>query len=135
MEPIRWNNRFSVGVPSMDAQHARMLDLINSLRDTTDAEATAKVIAGMFDYAATHFRDEEHLLALVGYSELDQQKQEHRAFLDKAAEFASKALASEESREDVAVYLHTWMLHHILQLDMKYAPCIPASLTCADLNR
>lgn len=128
MEQIRWSERFSVGVPEMDVQHMRIIELINALRSASDSEATTHAIAGMFEYAATHFRAEEHLLGLVGYSELPQQRREHRAFLDKAGAFATQALSSNESKEEVVGYLRMWMTNHILQADMKYALCIPDHL-------
>jgi len=122
---IVWNDQFSVGVPRMDAQHRRMIDLINALHPDTDADGAAKVISGMFDYASLHFAAEEELLRQVGYSELHAQQREHQAFLSKADEFSKADLHNPELYAHIADFLRSWMLHHILEEDMKYKRCIP----------
>jgi len=128
MQGLIWNERFSVGVPAMDAQHQRLIGLINSLRATDDAGIAFDTIMGMFDYATTHFRAEEELLRQAGYSELQTQLREHKAFLDKAVEFSKKDLADPQICSQITGYLRDWLRHHILEEDMKYKRCIPESL-------
>jgi len=122
---IVWNDEFSVGVPRMDAQHRRMIDLLNTLHLSADADSAFKAISGMFDYASLHFAAEEELLRQVGYSELHAQQREHQAFLSKASEFAKADLHKPELCAQIADFLRSWMLHHILEEDMKYKRCIP----------
>ena len=122
---IVWSDQFSVGVPQMDAQHRRMIDLINTLHSGADAGSASQAISGMFDYASQHFASEEELLRRVGYSELHTQQREHRAFLSKADEFSKANLNTPEMCAQIADFLRSWMLHHILEEDMKYKRCIP----------
>ena len=122
---IVWNDQFSVGVPRMDAQHRQLIDLINALHPDTDADSASKVISGMFDYASLHFAEEEELLRQVGYSELHTQQREHQSFLLKASEFSKSDLHKPELCAQSSDFLRSWMLHHILEEDMKYKRCIP----------
>lgn len=127
-QSIVWNERFSVGVRAMDEQHKRLIDLINGLQVPGDAGLTFDTIMGMFDYATVHFQAEEQLLREAGYSELPTQEREHKAFLDKASEFAKQDLGDPRTCGEIVVFLRTWLLRHILQEDMKYKRCIPEAL-------
>jgi hemerythrin len=128
MQGLLWNERFSVGVPSMDAQHKRLIDLINTLRASEDIGIAFDTIMGMFDYASVHFREEESLLKEAGYSELPTQEREHKAFLDQAVAFSKKDLSDSRIGSEIIMYLRSWLLHHILEEDMKYKRCIPERL-------
>jgi hemerythrin-like metal-binding protein len=128
MQGIIWNERFSVGVPAMDAQHQRLIGLINSLRATDDAGIAFDTIMGMFDYALVHFKAEESLLSQAGYSELPTQQREHKVFLDKAVELSKQDLADPTICTQITSFLRSWLVHHILEEDMKYKRCIPEIL-------
>jgi hemerythrin-like metal-binding protein len=125
MQGILWNERFSVGSRTMDAQHKRLIDLINTLRGSDDMGIAFDTIMGMFDYASVHFRAEEDLLRQAGYSELPTQAREHKVFLDKAVEFSKKDLSDPRIGTEIITFLRDWLLHHILEADMKYKRCLP----------
>jgi hemerythrin len=75
-----------------------------------------------------HFREEESLLKEAGYSELPTQEREHKAFLDQAVAFSKKDLSDSRIGSEIIMYLRSWLLHHILEEDMKYKRCIPERL-------
>ena len=112
----------------MDEQHKRLIDLINRLRASEDMGIAFDTIMGMFDYASVHFRAEEALLRKAGYSELPTQEREHQLFLDKAVVFSKKDLSDPRMGTEIVLFLRTWLLHHILEEDMKYKRCIPERL-------
>lgn len=130
MQEILWNDRFSVGIAAMDEQHKRLIGLINALGASVDAGIAFDTIMGMFDYAAIHFQDEEALLRRAAYSELPTQIREHKTFLDKAVEFSKKELRDPTTAEEIILFLRSWLLHHILEEDMKYKRCIPDGCLC-----
>lgn len=125
MQKILWNERFNVGIAAMDEQHKRLIELINTLGASVEAGITFDTIMGMFDYAAVHFHDEETMLQKAGYSELSTQAREHKAFLEKAVEFSKKDLRDPTTSTEIVLFLRKWLLHHILEEDMKYKRCIP----------
>lgn len=128
MQGIVWNERFSVGVPAMDEQHKRLIDLINGLQTSDNVGIVFDTIMGMFDYASEHFRSEERLLRSAGYSELPTQEREHKVFLEKAIDFSKKDLRDPQACKEIVLFLRSWLLHHILEEDMKYKRCIPDQL-------
>ncbi len=128
MEKIVWKERFSVGVPALDEQHKRLIDLINNLRDSDRKGIALETVTGMIEYASVHFKAEEALLRQAGYSELPTQQREHKAFIDQAEAVSKKDLNDPRTATELVRYLHAWLLHHILEEDMKFKRCIPEHL-------
>ena len=120
MPQMIWTTGFSVGVPLMDAQHKRLIALINATDRLTDVHAMADAIHQMFEYAHMHFRVEEELLRAKGYPELEQQLHEHALFFEQATAFLSKKLTDPKVKAELNGFLCKWLSHHILEVDMKY---------------
>ena len=124
-EDIVWSEHFSVGVPAMDEEHKKLIAMLNQLRHRDETGTAFNIVMQMFEYASVHFKHEEELLAHVGYSELETQKREHAAFLAKTSSFSESNMDDPALCDDLLVYLLKWMVHHILEEDMKYKRCIP----------
>jgi diguanylate cyclase (GGDEF)-like protein/hemerythrin-like metal-binding protein/PAS domain S-box-containing protein len=128
MDFFYWNKSFEIGIPEVDAQHRRLVELINELATAIteggalrDARA---VFTDLTDYAATHFRDEELLMAASALSEAEKQGhiKAHRSFVRKAQEIAqSPRLVHAEVAEQVLQFLTTWLISHILGSDRRFA--------------
>lgn len=120
MQAIEWSKRFSVGVEMLDSQHKVLVELVNTMLSKTDPGTMFDGIMGMFNYASEHFAAEENLLRASGYPELDRQIIEHKAFLAKTTEFSARDLSKLANCTEVTTYLREWLMHHILEEDMKY---------------
>lgn len=131
MEPIAWTEEFTVGVVALDAQHRRIVGMINRLArepaaPTGDA-TVSDVLTAMTRYAEEHFRFEERLLEEHGYPGLTQQREEHRAFRMKTADLCNAAMDGTNAAPDVLLaYLRDWWTRHILEEDMRYKPFFAA---------
>jgi len=124
MQPFIWSDKISVGILEMDEQHRQLIDLLNALAQHTDPGVAFDTIMRMFSYAEGHFKAEEALLSRIGYPELEKQKQEHQAFLAKTADFSAQSLSDPALYVKLATYLTSWLLHHIMEEDLKYKPFI-----------
>ena len=62
MALIQWSDELSDGVRELDAQHQRLIQMINELNDAMlqgkGKDALSEVIAGLHQYARTHFASE-----------------------------------------------------------------------------
>jgi hemerythrin-like metal-binding protein len=75
----------------------------------------------MTDYAQTHFRAEEYLMAEYGYEQKAQQEKQHQAFIDKTMAFYSATdLGPNILSTALLDYLSIWLVEHILKQDMQY---------------
>ena len=120
MPVIQWTEGFSVGVPLMDEQHKRLIDLINATQFPCDERALTVGIAKMFDYAAVHFQAEEALLRSRQYPGLAVHIGEHQQFREKAQDLASRNLRDPHISAQLNAFLCRWLSDHILETDMKY---------------
>ena len=65
METLEWSSRLATGIPEIDNQHKRIVDMVNQMREameTGDTEAVGRVIPDMVDYTISHFAFEEALM-------------------------------------------------------------------------
>lgn len=127
MEPIWWTEEFSVGVVEMDRQHKKLIAMINRLihepEAKTDSETISELLSGMINYAREHFRDEEALMSEHGYPFKDRQVEQHTAFIQKTVDLCSAVEVGVDIVPQImAEYLKGWLVHHILEQDMKYKP-------------
>jgi hemerythrin len=126
MALIQWSDELSVGVRELDAQHQRLIQMINELNDAMlqgkGKDALSEVIAGLHQYARTHFASEEKLFAEHGYPDAEKHKNEHDYFVGKVDEFKSEL---EQGRLGlsikVAQFLSGWLQNHIKVVDKQYS--------------
>lgn len=121
-----WDDSFSVGIEELDAQHRKLLDLINEIGDLADAQNPAKSAAfgalnGMIRYAEKHFRTEEAYFDKYSYPEHRQQEEEHEGFVESVFSMAQE-LDNESplSWGAMILYLEDWYTEHVLGNDQGY---------------
>lgn len=123
MATMEWKDNYSVGNMKMDGQHKGLIALINQLCGEDEIDVR-EVLEKLQEYVDIHFRDEEALLAKIGYPDLDKQKAEHEIFskwFDEQLETYRNGGGSDTIRERVQNYLRTWWIKHILFSDKAYA--------------
>ncbi len=125
MALIEWQDSFSVGVTKLDDDHKRLIDLINRI---DEAEKSGKSVQWALEelrnYTEYHFRAEEARMAAADYPDIEEHKQEHKAFVEWLVTVERTYNLSPEAHfhiaETVNEYLRDWWTHHILEIDMQY---------------
>ena len=126
LEKVVWADAYSVGVAAMDAQHKKLVGMINQLadchagRDRTSSETFHQVLRAMFEYTQVHFRAEETYLQEIGYPQRAAHLGEHDAFVEKMTAYSMAAADGTHDCAGAYRYLKEWLLAHILSSDMKY---------------
>ncbi len=127
---IRWSERLNTGIPEVDDQHRRLVDLINQLfkamQHGSNKTEVSKVVDELVDYTQTHFRDEEDLMRRHGYPGLSEHQRIHQTFVATVAKYAEKIKGDTHlSATEVFSFLKDWLLSHIEKQDRDgYAPMI-----------
>lgn len=131
MQFFYWNSSFEIGIPLIDTQHRRLVDLINELATAiTDGGRLPEVEAlfrRLMDYAAKHFADEERLLerSMLSDGEKLRHRGAHRGFVEKVAKIAERDdLLRADVAEQVLEFLITWLVSHILGSDRKISQAL-----------
>ena len=132
MALIEWDNSLSIGVSEIDRQHQQLVKMINELNDAMlsgkGREALRTIINGLISYTDTHFTTEERYFDQFDYSEADQHKGEHEAFVRKVSEFRDGYESGQIGLSiSIMNFLSSWLTTHIKGSDKKYAPMFTAN--------
>lgn len=133
MDQIEWTDTFSVGVPTIDEQHQRLVALINRLflaiMDNAGEAILGEVLAELGRYAHHHFAYEERLLAENGYpaAQFNVHRAEHERLTAAVADF-NRRMQTDSATLDLALYdfLRGWMTDHLCGSDSQYATFLAA---------
>ena len=127
MQLIEWDNSFSVGVVRLDADHRLLMEMINQLCEAWQAGKDGLVLDKLFEallvYTDIHFAREEAILEALGYERLVQQRQAHAALKAEVVAFRDRHLTAtqpEALTAEMAHFLRSWLLDHILGEDRRY---------------
>lgn len=123
---IEWSRSYSVGVRQMDAEHQRLIDIINNLyaamRSGRSKDAIGTILDELVDYTKTHFAHEERLMQESSYAGFDEQKRSHEALIAQVVEIQGKYRAGTALGQEVMTFLKNWLVNHIQGLDKRYGP-------------
>ncbi len=122
---ITWKSYYSVGEPSLDNQHKKILALVSEVYEAVerrdDDAAVRRVLKELSRYALTHFRYEEQLMRDCGYPHVAEHSALHEEFRQRAR--AWEAEANLLTARDLLLFLKQWWVGHIQSEDKKYMPC------------
>jgi hemerythrin len=122
-----WSDAYLVGVPEMDDQHRRLVELISrfydSLSDRAPArEALADLVCGILDYTRYHFTTEERLMREWGYPEAEAHRDQHGGFIARAVSLADRFTQGQLVLSiEATSFLREWILSHIQGTDRALA--------------
>jgi hemerythrin len=127
---IQWSPSFSVGQPILDADHRKLIDILNQIYDAwTSGDSSTielgKLFDDLLDYTDVHFSREEAKLSSRDYDDLDRHHAAHERLRELVHAFRSRHLAGQQAdtmTEEMAKFLKSWLVNHILEEDMKYRP-------------
>ena len=124
---FEWNERYSVGIGSIDAQHQTLFrlgaELHAAMTSGQGKAASGKILGRLIQYTASHFAHEERLMRQHDYSGMAAHKAEHDALTKQVLQFQSDF---ESGNATITVqllhFLKNWLTHHIDGSDKRYAP-------------
>ncbi len=125
---IDWTSDMSVGDDKLDADHKRMIGILNRLAEAISADNVSENLGGIFhelhDHTREHFSREEARLAKTQYPFFEGHKAEHERFTHQMNELADRYNASPntDTANELMRLLHEWLLIHIKEHDQQYAP-------------
>ena len=128
-----WTEKMSVGVEVLDADHKRMIDLLNDLHDGIVAgrgtERLERVLDGLVDYVRTHFEHEEELFTQTGYPGAAEHIQEHRTLTNLVMDVQARYNQGkfEALSLNTMDFLKDWLTNHIQGSDKNYKSHLNAS--------
>jgi hemerythrin-like metal-binding protein len=126
MATITWNKSLSVQIDSIDEQHKKLIDLINSFYENinqgSNKEKISEMIRSLKNYTIFHFSTEEKYMKKFDYPEFNNHKLEHDKFIESVLNFeerykSGKLLLSIE----ITSFIKDWITNHIMGTDKRYS--------------
>jgi len=123
---IDWSDKYSVGIESIDEQHKKLINLINTLQTVVDyntgEEFERECLAAVVDYTKTHFVYEEGLMRKYGYPDFESHKAQHQKMIDKVNDLlAAYEKNPKSAMKDALDFLKQWLIRHINGTDKQYS--------------
>lgn len=126
---IRWDSKFSIGIPVIDKQHKKLFMLCNTLQMVLSDKTLSNnweeeykyALKECVEYVKIHFRDEEKLMQAAGFAGLKEHKEIHASFVRKVLEFSSAESYSIGAAFQLVRFLYEWILSHIAHDDKLFA--------------
>jgi len=130
---IKWDPKFELGIPAIDAQHKYLVYICNDLyqaimknsrRDGETWEDSLKLaLKDCANYVQTHFHDEEILMRASEYPDFARHRMEHEAFTRKVLETVQNFDSINMTKAlEFVKFLYNWILSHIAHEDKLFVP-------------
>ncbi len=109
IKKITWEKKYELGVPLIDSQHRRLVEIAGDLYDTLSGDPSqyqsnlSKILKDLADYTEYHFSTEENMLSEMSYTGLESHKIAHKNFIMELNNQIRK-LYSSSNRNDLPQY-------------------------------
>ena len=125
---FEWDDKYSVGIKSIDNQHREIFVLLNKLLEAIKmghaSDVTIQIIQELERYAVNHFQKEEYFFQRFNYQGSAEHITEHQNFIKKLAVLKSEINSGKLILTiELLNFLKDWIDHHILVVDKKYYEC------------
>ena len=127
MALLTWNEKYSVGVHALDAQHTGLFNVLNDLHAAMmKGEArtlTGPLLKKLVEYTGTHFAAEEQMMARTNYPGLAEHRAQHVELVKQV-----KGYVERWDRGEITLNLHLlnflrdWLTNHIQKTDHQFGP-------------
>ena len=123
---LEWKSEYSVGIASIDVQHRKLIELINSLQTAVDYSTgevfERKALDELVDYTKTHFEYEEGLMEQNGYPDFESHRAAHVRMIAKVDQVLEAYRRDQDGAMQQAIdFLKDWLVNHINGTDKQYS--------------
>lgn len=126
MALFAWSDDLSVGNQFIDADHKKLIQLINDFHNAMEQgrgnDVIGKVLNNLIIYTKEHFQREQTEMQRIQYPKYLAHKLEHEKLIKDVLELQqSFAKGTSMLSLKVSKFLRDWLVNHILQTDKLLA--------------
>lgn len=124
MKYLQWDEKYSVGVDSVDYEHQNLMDMINmiyaELEDRRDIAEITQTVSDVHAEISAHFALEERIMRQAGYEEFAAHKNDHEDLLDQIRSMMDAIEDDPEPALDMlSEQLADWFSNHFATFDAR----------------
>lgn len=125
MPLLAWREALSVGDPTIDADHKKLIGFVNELQEAIDGRKSdrvvGKIILELVQYTKDHFAREEACMRGADYPDYARHRQIHQALTGQVLLMAEKYVRTptQQVKQELIDFLAAWLVEHIIKEDRK----------------
>jgi hemerythrin len=131
MDWIKWDDALELGHEAMDADHKRLVALVNQLAEGIVNHCGQGAYDALLDdliaHTGAHFAMEERLMAGCSYPDADEHRAEHARLIKDVLDYKNGLEASAEPSVALLYFFDQWLTRHIFASDRELANYLAAS--------
>ena len=125
MKNIVWNKTYEVGVPEIDDQHKKFVEIINRLftskNSDTENSTIRQTLIDIVDYTNFHFESEEKHMKENTYDRLYEHQGQHKILKKQLVKILEDLKFGKiKIGDELLDTLQHWLVKHILHHDKEY---------------
>ncbi|MBK3332908.1 hemerythrin family protein [Persephonella atlantica] len=126
---IEWSKDLELGIPEIDRQHRKLVEMLNEfyteLEKGEKAEAVKHFLENLEEYLKYHLDYEERFMEEIGFPETESHKKVHQMFKKLYTEEKERFLKGDvKALRELVAFTFSWLFSHIMKTDRKYADYI-----------
>lgn len=128
MKAFIWNRHFETGINSVDAQHKKLVELVNlygemKVENNLTPKKISEIITKLVSYTQIHFTDEEKIMQSRGIYDIHFKRhiKRHHEFIKEITYVVENIPEISNSYDELFDYLMHWLVFHILGMDQEMA--------------
>jgi len=126
MSYFKWSDELAVGNTFIDADHQKLIDMVNRLHDLMQEgkgkDVLGKVLNNLIAYTKEHFKREEDFMRNIRYASFAAHREEHEKLLKQVQELHDKFETGTATLSiQVLHMLRDWLINHIGKSDKQLA--------------
>jgi len=124
MQLLQWKPTYSLGIPAVDLEHRKMIEMINDVYSCIDRghdeESVQTALADIHAGISAHFALEERLMREAAWPEYADHKDDHEELLDQIRDIMDTYSDDPETgREILRRRLSDWFGRHFATFDAR----------------
>jgi len=130
MNVLHWADVPHLGIPQVDDEHQKLLNLVAAFQDAVMEQRGADVLCQTLDevvaYTSYHFRHEEELFAASSYPQTEEHKAAHRALAAQVCDIQGQLRfgVTERLAQQLFQFLRFFFSSHVRVMDFSYVPYV-----------
>jgi len=127
MALMTWNDKFSVGIQSVDDQHMVLFESLNDLHAAmmkgNAGPVTKTLLRNLVAYTHDHFTSEEAMMSAAHYPGFAAHRKKHIELTQQVEDYAARYERGEITLNiQLLNFLRDWLTTHIQVEDHQYSP-------------
>lgn len=115
---IEWDDALLIGNPAIDAQHKRLVEMIQAIPEFSTVK-DIKILIETLEYAAAIFGDEENAMRKMNYPELKAHSHKHTTLTRTLMAYATDYEKGKTDLYAFKQFMFRWIRDHIMDEDKK----------------